>query len=101
MKHNKETLAEWLHNNYEDIASKTGWNTQENCKTSFKDLPQKNKKTMLLLAERIIDEILNDCFVPQPKRGICGINEHNSDIKLFGKCNHCGGVNPKYRKSLS
>lgn len=47
-------LAEYLHDKYEEIAKKEDWNTQENCKVSFKDLPTKNKTTMILLAGKLI-----------------------------------------------
>lgn len=49
----KKDLAIWLHRNYEEIASEKNWETQKDCKTDFEDLPEKNKKTMLQLAERI------------------------------------------------
>jgi hypothetical protein len=47
-------LAEYLHDAYETIAKKTNWNTQENCKVPFKDLPNENKTTMILLASKLI-----------------------------------------------
>mgnify|MGYP003642096848 CR=1 FL=1 len=47
-------LAEYLHAAYETIAKKTNWNTQENCKVPFKDLPNENKTTMILLAGKLI-----------------------------------------------
>lgn len=46
-------LAEWLHDNYEEIAIKNGWNTQKNCKVKFEELPELNKKTMMSLARKI------------------------------------------------
>jgi hypothetical protein len=47
-------LAEYLHDAYETIAKKTKWNTQENCKVPFKELPNENKNTMILLAGKLI-----------------------------------------------
>lgn len=47
-------LAEYLHDSYETIAKKTKWNTQENCKVAFNDLPNENKTTMILLAGKLI-----------------------------------------------
>lgn len=49
-------LAEWLHDNYEQIANEKNWDTQKDCKVAFKDLPDANKNTMLQLAERIIEK---------------------------------------------
>ncbi len=46
-------LAEWLHDNYERIAKKQKWNTQEKCQTKFNDLPEENRKTMLSMARKI------------------------------------------------
>ena len=46
-------LAKWLHDNYEEIAKKHKWNTQEGCKVEFEDLPEKNKKTMMSMARKI------------------------------------------------
>lgn len=47
-------LAEYLHDNYEQIAKRTNWQTQKNCKVEFKDLPIENKNTMILLAGKLI-----------------------------------------------
>ena len=46
-------LAEWLHNNYEEISKKEKWKTQESCQVKFNDLPEENKKVMIKLARRI------------------------------------------------
>ncbi len=46
-------LAEWLHNNYEEIARKNNWNTQIRCRVEFKDLPEENRRTMLSMARKI------------------------------------------------
>ena len=50
-------LAIFMHNEYEKHAQKTGWNTQETCKVEFKDLPEANKKTMLLVAESVLNAL--------------------------------------------
>ena len=47
-----EQMAEWFHNNYEEIAKAEGWQTQENCKVEFKDLPESNRTTMIKVCER-------------------------------------------------
>lgn len=51
----ENSLAKWLHDQYEEIAKEQGWNTQENCKVEFEKLPEKNKKTMVELAKRILE----------------------------------------------
>jgi len=45
-------MAEWFHNNYEEIAKAEGWQTQDKCKVEFKNLPEKNKSTMTKVCER-------------------------------------------------
>jgi 16S rRNA C1402 (ribose-2'-O) methylase RsmI len=47
-------LARYLHEAYEEIAKNNDWNTQENCKVDFSDLPIANKNTMILLAGKLI-----------------------------------------------
>lgn len=47
-------LAKYLHDNYEQIAKRTKWQTQKNCKVEFDDLPIENKNTMILLAGKLI-----------------------------------------------
>ena len=49
-------LARYLHDSYELIAKKQDWNTQENCKVQFSDLPIENKNTMIFLAGKIIQD---------------------------------------------
>jgi len=49
-------LAEWLHDNYEEIATKKGWDTQDNCKVKFTDLPKENQAVMYEMACRIKDK---------------------------------------------
>jgi hypothetical protein len=52
---NKEQLAKWLHDNYEEVAKEKDWNTQENCKVEFDTLPNANKQTMIEIAQRLLD----------------------------------------------
>ena len=47
-------LARYLHEAYEMIAKKQNWDTQENCKVDFSNLPVGNKNTMILLAGKLI-----------------------------------------------
>lgn len=50
-----EKMAEWLHNNYEEIALNNGWKTQDDCQVPFCDLPKENKQTMIELCERFLN----------------------------------------------
>ena len=47
-------LAEWMHDQYEEISRKKGWNTQKKCKVKFEDLPRENREVMFELSKRII-----------------------------------------------
>lgn len=53
-KENEEILAEWMHNQYEEISKQMRWETQKKCQVKFKDLPEENKKVMIALAKRLI-----------------------------------------------
>ena len=48
-------MAKFMHNKYEELAKKEGWNTQDKCKVEFEKLPEANKRVMLGLAFGIID----------------------------------------------
>ena len=50
-------LAEWLHTNYQEVAEVADWKTQSGTNTSFDVLPKANRKTMLFLADRLINLI--------------------------------------------
>lgn len=47
-------LADWLHEQYEEIAKEQGWETRKNCQVPFEELPRENQITMMELARRII-----------------------------------------------
>lgn len=65
---NKEELAKWLHDNYEEVAKQKEWNTQGNCKVEFDTLPDANKQTMIEIAQRILDfKLLRLHFVSVPR----------------------------------
>ncbi len=49
-----EALAEWMHNQYEEISKERNWETQKKCQVKFKDLPKENQEVMLALAKRLI-----------------------------------------------
>lgn len=73
----KESLAEWFHNNYEEIALNNGWKTQDDCQVPFHELPEENKRTMIEVCERLLnkfslltkepEEKYCDCVIPKPK----------------------------------
>jgi metal-sulfur cluster biosynthetic enzyme len=48
-------LAEWMHEQYEEIAREVGWKTKKSCQVKFEDLPEKNREVMMRLAKRIIE----------------------------------------------
>lgn len=51
----KEELAKWLHDNYEAVAKEKDWNTQQSCKVEFDTLPDANKRTMIEIADRLLN----------------------------------------------
>ncbi len=50
-----EQLAEWFHDNYEEVSLKQGWKTQANCQVPFTDLPESNKRTMIEVCQRLLN----------------------------------------------
>jgi hypothetical protein len=48
-------LAKWLHDNYEAVAKEKDWNTQQSCKVEFDTLPDANKRTMIEIADRLLN----------------------------------------------
>ena len=53
-------LARFMHDEYEKIAKKKGWQTQEQYHVVFEDLPEENQITMLELAWRVLVLIKED-----------------------------------------
>lgn len=51
----KEELAKWLHDNYEAVAKEQNWNTQQSCRVEFDTLPDANKRTMIEIADRLLN----------------------------------------------
>lgn len=49
-----EQLARFLHEQYEDAAQVTGWDTQEGTSVPFEALPEANRETMLRTAEAVL-----------------------------------------------
>ena len=54
----KYKLAEWMHDNYEQLAKAENWQTQEITRVKFEDLPAENKSTMLALADKMLNTFL-------------------------------------------
>ena len=48
-------LAEWLHEQYNEISENKGWSVKSDCKVSFENLPKENQEVMLELAKKIIE----------------------------------------------
>lgn len=48
-------LAKFLHETYETKANDFDWKTQKKCRVPFDKLPEKNKSTMLAVAEQLYD----------------------------------------------
>ena len=51
-----ERLARYFHKNYERLAEKHDWKTQESCKVRFDDLPEENKKLMLDVCDKLSEK---------------------------------------------
>lgn len=49
-----ETLAEWLHKEYEKASAVREWKTQKKCQVDFWDLPEANRFVMLDVAASIL-----------------------------------------------
>lgn len=49
-----ERVARYLHNEYEDIARKVGWETQEGTSVRFHELPPENREVMVGLAAALL-----------------------------------------------
>ena len=47
-------LAEYLHDKYEHIARRVGWETQDGTSVPFEDLPDENKEVMIRLASALL-----------------------------------------------
>lgn len=68
----KIELAKWLHDNYEEVAKEQNWNTQENCKVEFDTLPDANKRTMIEIADRLLNfNLLRLHFVVEQSEQLC------------------------------
>ena len=59
MKSAAEELANFMHVEYEKFAQGSGWETNKDCRVSFDDLPEANRKTMILVAESVLERFKN------------------------------------------
>lgn len=57
MRTKAEELARFMHLEYERFAQKAGWKTNKKCQVEFEKLPEANKKTMLWVAESILEKL--------------------------------------------
>jgi hypothetical protein len=57
MSYNIYQLAVLMHRKYEKLSKENNWDTQEECRVVFDDLPEANKKVMLGVAEFVFNEI--------------------------------------------
>ena len=94
----KEELAKWLHDNYEAIAKEKDWNTQQSCKVEFNTLPDANKRTMIEIADRLLNfNLLRLHFVGGQSEQLvickkCGSSEMYQYTKTKDRCEECGNI---------
>jgi len=48
-------LARFIHDIYEEEASKNGWETQKTTRVAFENLPKENRATMLNVAAAVLN----------------------------------------------
>lgn len=77
----KEELAKWLHDNYEAVAKEQDWSTQQSCKVEFDTLPDANKRTMIEVADRLLNfNLLRLHFVVEQIEQLkCFLEWYNDD----------------------
>lgn len=88
----KEELAKWLHDNYEAVAKEQKWNTQQSCKVEFDTLPDANKRTMIEVADRLLNfNLLRLHFVVGRSEQLC---DHPESVVIdtvhYRHCMKCG-----------
>lgn len=54
---NGKEIAEWLHDRYEMFSAMEGWDTQELTKVPFNDLPDANKRVMIMMGIALAQHI--------------------------------------------
>lgn len=58
-------LAECFHDFYESYADLKGWETQESTRVAFKNLPDKNKETMICTCSSVLRELAGKIILKQ------------------------------------
>lgn len=87
----KEELAKWLHDNYEAVAKEQNWNTQQSCRVEFDTLPDANKRTMIEIADRLLNfNLLRLHFVVGRSEQLpCDCNVKLAETTLQVYCPKC------------
>jgi bisphosphoglycerate-independent phosphoglycerate mutase (AlkP superfamily) len=84
-------LAKWLHDNYEAVAKEQDWNTQQSCKVEFDTLPDANKRTMIEIADRLLNfNLLRLHFVVgRSEQFYCASDKDNRYDRCEEQCHLC------------
>ena len=88
----KYKLAEWMHDNYEQLAKAENWQTQEITRVKFEDLPAENKSTMLALADRMLNTfliIVDQANVSGQVCPKCNVIMEGATYKGYKMCHIC------------
>lgn len=51
----REALAIFMHNEYEKLAKKAKWKTQEECRVKYGDLSPSNRKVVVGISEKVLE----------------------------------------------
>jgi hypothetical protein len=51
-------VARLMHETYEAAAKENGWKTQASCQVPFDELPEANRRTMLAVAEAVVNYLI-------------------------------------------
>lgn len=71
MENKVHELANFMHFEYERFAQKANWDTNEDCRVEFDKLPEANQKTMLWVAESVLEKIKQEIVNKSTfKRGV-------------------------------
>lgn len=62
-------LAEAFHQHYEKLAPTFGYETREESKTTWEDVPLNNKALMCFTAQAVIEEFGLEAMIPVPDAG--------------------------------
>ena len=84
-------LAKWLHDNYEAVAKEQDWNTQQSCKVEFDTLPDANKRTMIEIADRLLNfNLLRLHFVVgRSEQLVCDYCGDKKEQEFYHVCEDC------------